>query len=256
MGQLRNRLVLRPLQLVLLAGAMSGAATAGSLCPLAAAAKPVAIAAPPRIEEDRSCLIDARSVTAAQEVFDLRSRQDYLEYHLPQAKHASVSALAALRRGNDAAFVAYDSGKSRSAIFLLCEQLRRAGLKHARLIEGGIASWTQVHNQPERLITSRLADNELMAVLSDRQASAIAMTGALKAALAEHRLGAAKGTRVAMLADPSVPMAEIEAKLHGKEAAFYWVGTAPQLRELIHAHLLQDRKRLAGPAQSATCSAL
>ncbi|GAB3094132.1 rhodanese-like domain-containing protein [Lysobacter terrae] len=257
MQHFRHHIPLRPLGALVLAGLLSASGgVAGSTCPLAAAARPSATATAPQINEDRTCLVDARSVGDSQDVFDLRSRGEYLDYHLPQAKHASVSALSALRRGNDAAFVAYDNGKSRSATFLLCEQLRRAGLNQVKLIDGGIASWTQAHDRPERLATSRLADNEVMAALADRHTAIVALTAPLKAALTEHRLGAGSGTRLTVLADPSTPMTDIEAQLKGKGIAFYWVGTAPQLRDLIHAHLLQDRKRLAGPAQSATCSAL
>ncbi len=135
-----------------------------------------------------------------------------------------------------------------------------------RLIDGGIAAWAQAHDPARAVAVSGLADTEVVAALSDPKMRATTLGAAMGKVLAEHRIGAgaaAKPDRRIVVADLSTPMTEIESKLAGEPGtafapgtAFYWSGTPERLRELIHAHLLIDRKRIAGPAQSATCSAL
>lgn len=253
--------LVRRARAVLLAASLlvaGNAGATGTTCPLAAGR----VAGPEEttaIAEDRSCLVDAGAI-GNRSVFDLRTRAEFLDFHLPGARHSSRSALMATGRRHPAEIVAYDSGKSRSATFLLCSQLRRAGLTRFKLIDGGIAAWAQRSKRAERLSTNRLGDAEVVAALSDRRATAIALTAPLKAILAEHRLGAPASPpaiRRIVLADPAMPLASVDAQLAtDKGTTFYWIGTHQQLRDLIHAHLLQGQKRLAGPVQSTACSAL
>lgn len=229
-----------------------------STCPLAAHRAATA-AAVPAAAEDRSCLVSAGAI-GDRDIYDVRSRGEFLRFHVPGARHATPSSLPMTRRGDSRAFVAYDSGKSRSATFLLCSRLRRAGLAHVRLIDGGIAAWAQAHDPGAALAVSRLSDAEVAAALSDPKVRATALDKTIKSVLAEHRIGAgsaAKAGRHILVADVSTPLATLESRLAAtKGTAFYWTGTPDRLRELIHAHLLIDQKRVAGPAQSATCSAL
>lgn len=251
---------------LILAACIAAAPAAGaqdlpppSTCPLAAQRPATTAAAVPAAAADRSCLVDASAI-GDREVYDLRSRGDFLRFHVPSARHATPASLPLARRGDHGSFVAYDSGRSRSATFLLCSRLRRAGLANVRLIDGGIAAWAQAHDPARAVAVSRLADTEVVAALSDPKMRATTLGAAMGKVLAEHRIGAgaaAKPDRRIVVADLSTPMAEIESKLAtAPGTAFYWSGTPERLRELIHAHLLIDRKRIAGPAQSATCSAL
>jgi rhodanese-related sulfurtransferase len=236
----------------------SPAVAATTTCPLSVA-RAVPPADVPSIAEDRSCLVDAGAV-ANRPVFDLRARAEFFDFHVPGAQHSTLPALIAANRNNATDIVLYDNGKSRSATFLLCSQLRRAGLTRFKLIDGGIAAWTQRFGRPERLSTNRLGDAEIAAALSDRRTSAVSLNAPLKSVLAEHRLGAGPSQAVVrriVLADPTTTLPSIEGQLSAnKSTTFYWIGTHQQLRDLIHAHLLQHQKRLAGPAQSTACSAL
>lgn len=243
---------------LIVALATAPAMAAGTVCPLTGkslAAEPDASHAVP---EDPTCLVDARKL-GAQDVLDLRPRGDYLAWHLPQAQHLSPSVVATARRGKETPFVAYDSGKSRSATFLLCSQLRRAGLTRFKLVDGGIAALAQAGGRSEVMTTNRLGDGELMAAITDRHTSTTALAAPLREMLAEHRIGVGPGRngRRVVIADPATPLSSVQAQLGADQrTTFYWIGTAAQLRELIHSHLLQHNKRLAGPAQSLACSAL
>lgn len=231
----------------------------GVTCPLAATRMHNATAEPPAIATDPTCLVSARAVGAGP-IYDLRSRSEYLEFHIPGAEHSSPSALALIRRGSTTSVVAYDSGKSRSNAFLLCAQLRRAGLSNVRLVDGGVAAWAQLRGQPQQFALSRLSDDEISGALSDRHSRISSLSPALKSVLTEHRLGIAPvqgAKRLIILAEPTTPEAKITTPLGAaRETAFYWVGSGDRLRDLIHSHLLRDQKRLAGPNQSASCSAL
>jgi rhodanese-related sulfurtransferase len=228
-------------------------------CPLAAARIDAKAVKTPTIEEDPSCLIKAQSIHN-HPTYDARTRAEFLDFHIPGAQYSTPYALAAMFRNSKTKFVVYDSGKSRSSTLLLCSRLRRAGLTQVKLIDGGIAAWAQAQRRPEKFVLNRLSDDEVLAALLDRHAHAIAMTAPLKSMLTEHRLGVAPEgvpSRRVVLAETASPLANLESQLNAsKETAFYWIGTPARLRDLIHTHLLQDQKRIAGPAQSTTCSAL
>lgn len=236
-------------------------ATSASTCPLAAAPTATQNAPSHAAPEDSSCLVGAKAVRASDEVYDLRSRSEYLEFHIPEARHSNAAELSRILRGSDKAVVVYDSGKFRSDAFLLCSRLRSNGFRNFRVIDGGIAAWAQAHRRPERLTVSRLSDAEVSAALSDPRNSALALDDALRPVLSEHRIrqtsSAGSGRRV-IVADTTTPAEKINASLDGSgsAAAFYWIGSRDRLVTLIHSHLAQDQKRVAGPGQSATCSTL
>src|SRR5688572_15066062 len=123
--------------IVLAAVAHSPPASAAT-CPLAIA-QPVTHSASPPAPEDGSCLINARAVGASSEIYDLRSRSEYLAYHVSGARHSSAAELPKVLPGTGNTVVVYDSGKFRSDAFLLCERLRSSGLKNFRIIDGGVA---------------------------------------------------------------------------------------------------------------------
>ncbi|NZA25166.1 rhodanese-like domain-containing protein [Luteimonas sp. SJ-92] len=231
-----------------------------STCPLAVA--PVAAQGTPThaAAEDRSCLISARAVASDAEIYDLRSRSEYLEFHIPGARHSNPAELSRILRGTGGTAVVYDSGKFRSDAFLLCARLRNGGLHNFKVVDGGIAAWTQALSRPERLAVSRLSDAEVSAALSSSGNSAQALGEALGPVLSEHRIrrtaAAGSGRRI-FVADPSTPTETIAASMdRSSSTAFYWVGSPDRLVALIHAHLAQDQRRALGPGQSATCPSL
>lgn len=231
-------------------------------CPLVAARAAAKTPSLPAIVEDRTCLVDAKSVGGNEtEIYDVRDRSDFLEFHVPNAQHSSAAALSTILRGSSKVIVIYDSGKFRSDAFLLCSRLRSAGFKHFKMIDGGIAAWAQFHSKPEKIALSRLADAEVSAALSDTSSVAHPLTGSFRSVLQEHRVGqtpaGAKTARSVFLADSTTPIARIEALLNGKNATgFFWLGSEEKLVILLHAHFAQDLKRVAGPAESKTCGAL
>lgn len=67
----------------------------------------------------------------------------------------------------------------------------------------------------------------------------------------------ARADRTILLADSTVPFSEVQAAVDRQAAtAFYWLGSADQLTELITRHIAQSKKRLAGPTESPICDAL
>ena len=232
---------------------------AATTCPLATPQATLAPSRSPTVPEDRSCLVDVRSMGTAT-LYDVRSRGEYLSFHITGAGHASVAELSRLLRDQQARVVVYEGGKFPSDAFLLCKRLRDEGLRNFRILEGGIAAWAQAQARPERLALSRLSDTEIAAALSDRTSVAVPLGDGFASVLNEHRIRlASKGAtgRRILIADASTPAARLESSMGGKSApTLYWSGDRDRLVALIHSHLRQDQKRIAGPVQSTACSAL
>lgn len=229
-------------------------------CPLSAslAATKVAMLA---VADDKSCLIAAKAVGHSEEVFDLRDRAEFIDFHLPGAQSATVGSLSTMPRVGEKRVVVYDSGRFRSDALLLCDRLRSAGVRQVKVVDGGIAAWAQVHARPQTLTLNRLSDADVPAALSEVSGGAVVLAESLRPALRQFGIkssstAAARPTRVVLLADAQTPLATIQAQLAKSTTAFYWVGTADRLQALLGAHLAQDRKRTAGPAQPQACGAL
>lgn len=240
--------------------AESAARPASATCPLVAAQPAVKAPSAPVTADENDCLTDANAMNKG-DVFDLRSRAEFIEFHVPGAQHSTVAVLTTSPLAANQNIILYDSGKFRSDAFMLCSRLRRAGLKRFKIVDGGVAAWTQQQHQPEKLALSRLSDAEVSAALFDPQIAAIALTASLKLVLKEHRIrqtaDRVHAARKIFIVDPSTPVTQIDALLDGKNAtSFYWIGDHQKLVGLLHAHLAQDQKRVAGPAESRTCSAL
>ncbi|MET3930815.1 rhodanese-like domain-containing protein [Lysobacter soli] len=238
--------------------AMPSVATA--TCPLAATQAHVVPPSTPAAPEDRTCLVDVRAIGTGRALYDVRSRADYLAFHLAGAQHATVAELSRLLRDRPENVVLYDGGKFRSDTFLLCKRLRDEGLRNFKIIDGGIAAWAQAQARPERVALSRLSDADIAAALSDRASLAVPLDNGFAPVLAEHRIRmAAKGAtgRRILVATASTPTARLESSMDGKGSpTLVWTGDPDRLVALIHAHLRQDQKRVAGPVQSTACSAL
>lgn len=235
-------------------------AWSAATCPLAKATPSKIESSAAALRDDPTCLVKASSVVAGTRLYDVRSRAEYQQFHIPGATSSSVSEVAHLLRSNTTPAIIYEGGKFHSDALLLCARLRSAGARNFKILDGGIAQWSQSNRHPERLVASRIDDAEVAALLTDPKTTASSSAGNIRSLLSEHgiRQGAAiaSGKRV-LIVDPSTPDEKITALLDVRgPTAFYWKGDAPQLLALLHSHLAQHQKRVAGPAQSATCSAL
>lgn len=233
---------------------------AQGICPLAAGTPAASNKPAASAPEDGSCLVHARSIGTNGPIYDIRGRAEYLSFHIPNAQHSTAAELSRILRGSQQPVIVYDSGKFRSDAFQLCARLRAGGFQNFKIIDGGIAAWAQVNRHPERLGVSRLSDTEVSAALFDPANSAVASTEDFKSVLSEHGIkqrGARTSGRRILVGDTAVPSSRIGTLLDsGGTTAFYWSGGRDQLTALIHVHLAQDQKRVAGPVQSAACSAL
>lgn len=238
----------------------SPASASGFACPLSASL--AATKAPmPAVADDKSCLIAAKAVGSNEEIYDLRDRTEFIEFHVPGAQNTTVGTLATMPRIGEKRVVVYDSGRFRSDAFLLCHRLRSAGMRQVKVVDGGIAAWAQLHARREALTLNRLSDADVPAALSEASSGAVVLAESLGPALRQFGIkpssaAAARPTRAVLLADAQTSPTTIQAQLTKSATAFYWVGTADRLQTLLGAHLAQDRKRTAGPAEPKACGAL
>jgi len=249
-----------------LAATLAGGAAAQSpsralSCPIDAAkaaqraAEPAAPARP--AVDTTGCLVPVRALRAGIRLYDLRERGDFVEFHVPGAEYARVAELASMPRTDGGDFVAYDAGRFRADALATCARLRAHGLKKARVLDGGIAAWAQVHDRSRALQLNRLDDAELAAVVADPGTRTVALAAPLQAALGAvpAKAGAAP-QRIVVLADEQVPLATIEAKLAAAPGTLYWIGPATRLQALVAAQVALERKLDAGPAERSACAAL
>jgi rhodanese-related sulfurtransferase len=217
-----------------------------------------------RVIEDKTCLINVREMkSSGVAIYDLRDRSEFIEFHIPGASSASVAALTTMPTAGGSVVV-YDSGKFASDAFQLCDRLRRAGVKNFRILDGGIAAWAQWQHQPEKLLVSRLSDQEISAALLEPNNAVLGLTPTLQAAIKDNHLGPRKPDarstgRTVILADESLPIAKIDALLDGTRRqgnVLYWLGSKERLKSLLNTYIAQDKKRLSGPAESSRCAAL
>jgi rhodanese-related sulfurtransferase len=240
------------------AAAAPTAAEGAAYCPILAGRAAQPAQAIPTASTNASCLIDVGAVRPDDRLYDLRDRADFAEFHLPGAASASLSELLSQAPSGKARLVVYDSGRFRSDASMLCDQLQAAGLANAKVMSGGIAAWAQVHEPDRALLLTRLSDGDLPGVLAQADVRARTLAPSLAPALGALAGGPAKAgrTRLVFLADATTPIATIQAQLAKSKGAFYWIGTPDRLRTQIANHLAMDKKRVAGPAQAAACSAL
>lgn len=233
-------------------------------CPLTAAAVaqnnvPVANLDVPH---DKTCLVDAGTALHGDAVFDLRPRPDFVEFHLPDAQSASLSELVVRPGIAGQEIVVYDSGRVPADAYMICSRLRRAGIARARIINGGIVAWAEMHGLPEAFQLGRVSDAEAAALLLDQTNVVTVLASPLRPIVDEFRHKAASARpssdgRILVLADPNTPVSELQAKLRATpRTTLYWVGSTENLRVLLSAKLAMDKKREAGPAESDRCSAL
>lgn len=241
---------------------MANVANLPGKCPLLVLAAQNKVPPPsaPAVSSDRkSCLIKATALDARDaDVFDLRDRARYIEFHVPGAQHSTVTALGTLPGTRARSAVVYDGGRFRSDALLLCDQLRHAGFRQMHVVDGGIAAWAQLHALPETMALNRLSDDDVAAALAEPGNRTVVLAESLRSALPSST-GApvTAGTqRVVVLAVPSTPEATIQARLKTGITTLYWTGTPERLHQLLNTQLVQNQKRLAGPAVSKTCNAL
>jgi hypothetical protein len=201
------------------------------------------------------CLVTAGALDAeGSEVVDLRESERYYTFHVPNAKHASVTELAMQPGVRNTAVVAYGSGHFHADALQLCDQLHHAGLRQVHVVDGGIAAWAQLHRLPETLTLNRLQDMEIAAALGEPSSQVTPLSPSLQFGARKSRT--AKAKRRIILADTNTPLPRIRAQLEKGTVALYWIGSARHLHALLDAHSAQERKRLDGPGVRNTCSAL
>jgi rhodanese-related sulfurtransferase len=245
------------------AGNSPGAPTAlAGKCPLLALAamnRAPTPSAPKVPSGEDSCVVKARALdVAGAEVFDLRERARFLEFHVPGARQATLSELITRPGTSSHPTIVYDGGRFHSDALQLCERLQRAGFRQVHVVDGGIAAWAQLHALPESMALSRLSDTDMAAALSEPGSRSLVLDESLRSALppGDAVLRPAGAARVILLATATTPSSAIRAQLRKNVTTFYWIGSPQRLRELRQTQLAQDRKRLAGPAVSKACSAL
>nr|WP_199038781.1 rhodanese-like domain-containing protein [Dyella sp. ASV24] len=237
--------------------------TAAAQCPaLVEAAKhkaPPQAAPTVRPSSGSSCLVSAAALDApGVEIIDIRDRTQFLQFHVPGAQQASAATLTTLPGLRNRKTVVYGDGKFRSDTIQLCERLRQSGLQQVTVVDGGIAAWAQLHGREEVLATNRLSDAEIAAALAEPGNTPVILADSLKSLASVARSsGSPKARRNVVLADAATPVSAIQAQLSkGAATSLYWVGSSDQLSRLLDTQLAQDRKRLAGHGESATCSSL
>lgn len=231
-------------------------------CPLVALAavnKAPPPSAPTVAIDRKSCLIKATALdTGGTDIYDLRDRGRYIEFHVPGAQQATVTELVTRPGTSTRTAVVYDGGRFRSDALLLCDRLRHAGFRQLHVVDGGIAAWAQLHALPETMALSRLADTDVAAALAESGSRPVALTESLRSALPPLMVAGRPHhiERVIVLATPDTPETAIRARLKKGTTTLYWAGTPERLRQLLSTQLAQDQKRLAGPAVAKACDAL
>lgn len=242
----------------------SNNSTAAGQCPaLVEAAKhkaPTPAAPTLHASPGDSCLVNAAALDATGvDIIDIRDRTQFLQFHVPGAQQASADTIATLPAVRSRKTVIYSDGKFRSDAAQLCERLRQSGLAQAHVVDGGMAAWAQLHGREEALATNRLSDAEIAAALAEPGNASIVIADSLKpvAATLPGNARSSKARRNIVLADAATQASTILTQLgKGSTTSLYWIGSAEQLRRLLDVQLAQDRKRLAGHGESATCSSL
>jgi len=202
----------------------------------------------------RQCLMPPAQLKPGVTLIDLRSSQDYLAFHIPGANNQQLNQLLS-QRPRDA--VVYDGGRLAQDGALLCERLQRYGLTNVRVLEGGIAAWTQSNRDTHALAVSRLDDGEITSVLLSGRSSVVALSPGFNAVLASLPTQTTRaGAQELVLASSEAEVSTRWAQRRGGKTLLYWVGDPQRLQSLLQTLLAQDRKREMGPGYSPTCSAL
>ncbi|SOD51626.1 Rhodanese-like domain-containing protein [Pseudoxanthomonas wuyuanensis] len=224
------------------------------------AAAPVPLAKPVLTSDSavaRTCLVDAATASKDARVIDLRPRDQYAAFHIPGADNQPMTAL--MNQGSKKAVV-YDGGKLPQDAQLLCERLARYGLTQFQVIDGGLASWSQLHAPARAAEVSRLSDADVSSALLANEGQVLALSAEFNPVLKSIQSQARKpGKRLIVLASSPALLPQIQKQLSrkpGGRTALYWIGDAGRLQSLISTHIAQDQKRLEGPGHSNTCSSL
>jgi rhodanese-related sulfurtransferase len=229
------------------------------ICPYANNRQDVPMAVAPTNGNDPSCLIRPDAVPPSARMIDVRPAAEYASAHIPGAENMSVLQLVSRKNSMPQNIVAYDAGRFRSDAFQLCDRLRKAGYAQAKVLDGGIAGWAQLHRRPESMALSRLSDSEVASALLGSDRHVIALSSPLQAVLREHGIDIAErtGARKILLADTAIPEHKINAQMAGKShVLLYWLGEAHQLHRLLDQQIAMEAKRQAGPAELSICSSL
>ena len=214
---------------------------------------PAVVSVPVKLEAKGSCLISAKQVGSGPVLVDLRSRQDFSRFHIPGAINQQLNQLLSQRpRGA----VVYDAGKLTQDAELLCERLQRYGLQDVRVIDGGIAAWSQLKAPQQALVTSRLDDREVASALLGTRGQVVTLSPGFTQVLALLPPARKLGGQTFVLATSEAEASRHLASRKTGGTALYWIGEPARLHELIEQLVAQDRKRESGPGYSPTCSAL
>ncbi|MCW0203582.1 rhodanese-like domain-containing protein [Rhodanobacter thiooxydans] len=205
-----------------------------------------------------SCLVKAHALDShGTDIFDLRDRSHFLEFHVPGARQATITELVTRPGTGSRPTVVYDGGRFRSDALQLCDRLRHAGFHQVHVVDGGIAAWAQLHGLPEAMTLNRLSDTDVAAALAEPGSRPVVLDESLRSVLPVPEDAApASAERVIVLVTAATAQSAIRARLKKGITTLYWSGTAERLRQLLDTQLAQNRKRLDGPAVSKACNAL
>jgi len=82
----------------------------------------------------------------AMQIFDLRTRSEFDESHLPGARHVSIETLVAMPFQASDTIVLYSEGRAHAAQAWVL--LRAAGHERVYFLKGGLREWTDYFGTP------------------------------------------------------------------------------------------------------------
>lgn len=122
----------------------------------------------PVVRRDASCYIDAaRAVELAKDPgtvsIDTRGKDDYVRLHPPEAINLPMSEIKTKAYLSSRMLLIYGSGRTDPSLEETCASLKGQGFRNARIVEGGVLSWTKKAGD---LLTSQDFDIRALSELS------------------------------------------------------------------------------------------
>lgn len=201
----------------------------------------------PQVGTDPSqCVIDAKRVTSAVRLIDLRARPEYAAYHPFKADNHQLAQLLSQRPSG---IVVFDGGRLYQDAVLLCARLQSYGLNDVRVVGGGVSALARQLGAREALALSRLSDDEVAAALLSGNMRIQSLAQPHSQIVASFRISSAPRGQALILATD-------QTQITTAGNSVYWVGQPQRLRQLLQTSQLQERKREQGPGYNPNCAAL
>jgi rhodanese-related sulfurtransferase len=111
-------------------------------------------------ERDHISALELADKIAARDpnlqIFDLRPRNEYEEFHIPSAKHATLTGIAHERLSRDSTVVLYSEGGAHSAQAWVLMRMR--GYRNVFILREGIYEWISRVREPRLAIDATAAE--------------------------------------------------------------------------------------------------